>query len=60
MSILITDEFTGGELEIMGEVMEIEKGDAVIFPSYLPHSVAPVKTGSRLSLVSWLYGPQWK
>jgi len=60
MSILITDDFTGGELEIMGEVMEIQKGDAVIFPSFLPHSVTPVKTGSRLSLVSWLYGPHWK
>jgi len=60
MSILITDDFTGGELEIMGEVMEIQKGDAVIFPSFLPHRVLPVKTGSRLSLVSWLYGPHWQ
>ena len=60
MSLLVTDEFTGGELTIMNEVIDIKKGDAVIFPSFLPHSVAPVKTGSRLALVSWMYGPQWK
>lgn len=60
MSILINDDFTGGELLIMGEQINLQKGDAVIFPSFLPHSVAPVKTGSRLALVSWMYGPHWK
>lgn len=60
MSILITDDFTGGELFIMGDQIDLQKGDAVIFPSFLPHLVTPVKTGSRLALVSWMYGPQWK
>ena len=60
MSILVTDDFTGGELEIMGEYIDLQKGDAVIFPSFLPHLVAPVKSGTRLALVSWMYGPQWK
>lgn len=60
MSILVTDDFTGGALEIMGEKIDLQKGDAVIFPSFLPHLVAPVKTGLRLALVSWMYGPHWK
>jgi len=60
MSIIVTDNFTGGELFIMGDQIDLQKGDAVIFPSFLPHLVAPVKTGSRLALVSWMYGPQWK
>lgn len=60
MSLLVTDNFTGGKFQIMGETIDLNKGDAVIFPSFLPHAVAPVETGQRLSLVSWMYGPQWK
>lgn len=38
----------------------LEKGDAVVFPSYLPHSVDPVIHGCRASLVSWFLGPKFR
>ena len=38
----------------------LKKGDAVVFPSYLPHSVDPVTEGCRASLVSWFNGPKFK
>lgn len=62
MSLMLSDHrsFTGGVLEIMGQPIDLQWGDAVVFPSFLPHLVTPVKTGERLVLVSWMYGPQWK
>ena len=60
MSLLVSDNFTGGELHIMGEDIPLKKGDAVVFPSFLPHVVYPVESGKRLALVSWKYGPHWK
>lgn len=34
-------------------------GDAVIFPSYLPHCVTPITRGRRYALVAWIGGPQF-
>lgn len=35
-------------------------GDAVIFPSYLPHCVTPITRGRRYALVAWVGGPQFR
>lgn len=35
-------------------------GDAVIFPSYLPHCVTPISRGTRYALVAWVGGPQFR
>lgn len=48
--------FTNAEFE----PNRIERGDTVIFPSYLPHCVTPIERGRRYALVSWVTGPQFR
>jgi len=60
------DEYTGGEMQFClpsvkkAESKKPEKGSALIFPSWLPHRVKPVKSGIRKSLVVWMHGPMFK
>jgi len=69
-TILLSDNFTGGEFEIecghpgenqnrIESVSKLKKGSILIFPSFLPHRVKPVISGTRHSLVGWCCGPQW-
>ena len=58
------DECFGGELELRPArhvvVPFLEAGSAVLFPAYMLHRVAPVKQGSRESLVTWVAGPPFR
>ena len=61
LSVLLSDpaDYEGGELEFRdldGELPR-ERGTAIVFPSFLIHRVAPVRSGTRVSLVSWISGP---
>lgn len=38
----------------------IEQGDVVIFPSWLPHMVTPIREGTRYALAIWVSGPQFR
>lgn len=56
-------DYEGGELEInSGNIMTAPKdqGAVIIFPSILLHRVAPLISGNRYSLVSWVSGPAWR
>ena len=72
MSILLNDDYTGGELEIKHGMMEAKipnrngpnkmegsKGTIIVFPSYYLHRIKPVKKGTRYSLVAWFGGPKF-
>jgi PKHD-type hydroxylase len=62
-SALLTDTYTGGDFKIFGDkdfIVPKEKGQVVIFPSYTYHQVAPVASGTRISLVTWASGRQWR
>lgn len=57
------DDYEGGEFEIVrnGKIDEPisfkpKKGDVVCFASWMPHRVAEVISGERLSLVTWVMG----
>lgn len=60
----LSDDYTGGELEISTkdstELLRLNKGDVVVFPSWMTHRVHPVKTGVRYTAVKWLTGPHWR
>ena len=64
---LLNNEFSGGEFRTMvpeqfnaGMVpVELEAGDVIIFPSYVPHEVCNVSDGSRITLTTWVQGPNW-
>ena len=64
MSLVLNDDYTGGEIELEAKpdaiIFDPRAGEAIVFPSWLPHRVRPVKTGHRISLVAWMNGPDFK
>lgn len=66
ISILLSDpsEYEGGRFLFnqFGTVTDAyeKKGRAILFPSWIPHCVTPVKRGVRKSLVGWVVGPNLK
>jgi PKHD-type hydroxylase len=58
------NEYEGGDLEIWSggnfQTMPKQKGEAVLFPSFLLHRVTPVTKGVRKSLVLWVGGSPYK
>ena len=53
-------DYEGGDFEIKEDgLVELNKGDMLIFPSDLEHRVNPVTKGKRTSLITWLRGPEW-
>jgi PKHD-type hydroxylase len=58
------DSYEGGDLLLWAEKEPIvapkNRGDLIIFPSYVMHEVTPVTGGLRSSLVGWVTGPAWK
>jgi len=55
------DKYKGGDLEVNdhGVLRQgiREQGSINLFPSYMPHRVAPVTEGERWALVIWINGP---
>jgi len=60
MTANLNDEYEGGELEINGETVRMEKGTLVFFPSFLKHEAKLVIKGKRFSLVNWFLGPPFR
>ena len=63
MSIILNDDYKGGELEIKGPLnfnIPNTMGTIIVFPSYFTHRVKPVRRGTRYSLVAWFGGPKFK
>lgn len=50
--------FTECESPLISDFMQ--RGSILVFPSYLRHSVSPVTSGLRRSLVAWFEGPKWR
>ena len=63
--ILLSDpkDFEGGAFQIHdGRVLDVpllNRGDAVVLPSYVLHRVTPVTHGVRKTLVVWATGPRF-
>jgi PKHD-type hydroxylase len=65
-SLILSDpaDYTGGEFEFMIESnkpwpVPQERGDLILFPSWLLHEVKPITRGLRKSLVGWILGPKF-
>lgn len=59
------EEFEGGEFSIYDGCRYFphrgkSRGTAVIFPSYMVHSVGQLLSGKRYSCFAWLKGPQFR
>lgn len=65
-SLLLSDptDYDGGDLEINdgrpSTIPHRNRGDLIVFPSYVVHRVAPVTRGVRRSLVGWVSGPRFR
>jgi len=66
-SILLNQQdvvFEGGNFQLDNMLrprnIELDAGDAVVFPSFVWHQVTPVTKGTRYSLVVWMIGPPFK
>lgn len=54
--ILLSDGFVGGDTLINDKVVNLEKGDAVLFNGgYEFHEIKPVTEGTRYALNFWFY-----
>ena len=64
MTLLLSDpkDFKGGELELLGNKkrVNLKRGYAIFFASFIRHRVKPVTKGNRKSLVMWFGGPPLK
>jgi len=65
ISIQLNDplEYKGGELQLENVAennLLLNKGDIVVFPSFIKHRIAPVVDGVRYSAVTWALGPAFK
>jgi PKHD-type hydroxylase len=57
-TILLESPEAGGLFEWKDETMSVRsvsmnRGDLIVFPSFVQHQVTPVTQGTRISLVSW-------
>lgn len=63
-TLLLNDNFEGGQFEFSdlstAEQPQMKAGSLIVFPSFLPHRVAPMISGVRNSLVCWCLGPKFK
>lgn len=52
-------EWEGGMLQIGNSLASprLQRGDAVVFPSFTPHKVTRVLRGARIALSAWVSGP---
>jgi len=61
---ILNDDFEGGKFYIMNSHDKIyppqEKGDIIVFPSFMVHGVEPVTKGMRYTVVTWMVGPYFK
>jgi predicted 2-oxoglutarate/Fe(II)-dependent dioxygenase YbiX len=61
---ILNDDFEGGKFYIQTGHEKIyppqEKGDIIIFPSFMLHGVEPVTKGQRFTVITWLVGPYFK
>jgi predicted 2-oxoglutarate/Fe(II)-dependent dioxygenase YbiX len=61
---ILNDDFEGGKFYIINSHKKIyppqEKGDIIVFPSFMVHGVEPVTKGKRFTVVTWLVGPYFK
>lgn len=61
MSIVLNDDFEGGEFEFFNKAkINSKKGTVIVFPSYMLHRVKPVTKGTRYSLVTWFCGEPFR
>lgn len=62
--VFLNDDFEGGKFYLSNgherSYPDQNKGDVIVFPSFMPHGVETVTKGIRYSVVTWMMGPYFK
>lgn len=54
-------EFVGGSFELkQAGIIPLNKGDIIVFPSFLTHRANQIESGIRYSSALWIHGPRFK
>lgn len=59
-SLLLNEDYTGGNLSITNTMINNTTGTLVVFPSFLPHNVSTVTSGTRYVIFGFCLGPSWR
>lgn len=59
-SLLLNNDYDGGDLSITNSKINKSSGSLVVFPSFLPHSVSTVTKGTRYVIFGFCLGPSWR
>jgi PKHD-type hydroxylase len=59
-SLILNDDFEGGEFQIHNHNIETKKGRLLVFPSFLLHAVMPITQGTRYCIFGFFLGPDWR
>jgi len=61
---VLNEDFEGGKFYVKNGGIKVyppqNKGDVIVFPSFLAHGVEPVTKGIRYSVVTWMVGDYFK
>ena len=62
MSLQLGNEtdYEGGDLIIVSKKVSKTYRSITFFPSFYPHVVTPVTSGSRWVMIGWAWGPYWR
>lgn len=65
MGLSDKDSYEGGIFYIFPDTRsqvkyKLDAGDILIFPTYIPHKVDPVTSGTRKTIVTWFWGEKFK
>ena len=53
-------EYTGGDVVVSYHTMSRNRVSLNFFPSYYPHHISKITSGTRWVLIAWAWGPYWK
>lgn len=59
-SLLLNDDYENGTLSITNNDIKKSTGSLIVFPSFLPHKVSTVTSGTRYVLFGFCLGPSWR
>lgn len=60
------DEYKGGDIHLLPngyskhkQTVRLNKGDMLVFPTWVPYEIKPIEEGSMKLLTTWVYGPKF-
>lgn len=59
-TLILNDNFDGGDFLVFQHKLEAKKGRLLVFPSFLLHAVSKITSGTRYCIFGFFLGPDWK